>query len=479
MSTPQTKTELLKCAASSQYFIHEYCWLFDATRKAWLPFHLWPAQYRVLASLSRHLLHVILKARQLGLSWLCIAYALHMMLFEPGSVVLLFSRRDDEAKEMLNRLRGMHARLPDWLRQPLTTDNEHELAFANGSRAVSFATTKHSARSFTASLVIVDEAHFIQWFRQLLTAVKPTVDAGGQLIILSTINKEDPGGEFPLLFQEAHSGQNNYHATFLPWFARPDRDEDWYQAQQEDYSEDDLKQEYPATVAEALAPRSSAARFKSAWLDKAFVELDGAPHHTPATIYTPPQPGHRYLIPADPAEGAPTSDPSPAMVFDVETWEEVAVLHGQFEMHIFAGYLVALARDYNNAVIVPERNNHGHAVILQIRNLSYGHFIYWNPHDNKLGWLSNAKYKTLAVDHTAQVLREGGLTLHTQAAINELAIFEASTLKAPQGFHDDLAMTVIIGCAALRWPSARHSGDGESVVVEPEDWIDTTETGGW
>jgi len=44
---------------------------------------------------------------------------------------------------------------------------------------------------------------------------------------------------------------------------------------------------------------------------------------------------------------------------------------------------------------------------------------------------------------------------------------------------DDRAMTIINGLAALRWPSLRHRGTGESRIVEPEDIIDEHETGGW
>ncbi len=55
---------------------------------------------------------VILKARQLGISWLCLSYALWLMLFQAPATILLFSLREEEAKELLWRLRGMYERLP-------------------------------------------------------------------------------------------------------------------------------------------------------------------------------------------------------------------------------------------------------------------------------------------------------------------------------------------------------------------------------
>ena len=139
-------------------------------------------------------------------------------------------------------------------------------------------------------------------------------------------------------------------------------------------------------------------------------------------------PAATYIIAADPAEGDPNSDPSAATVIRKDTWEEVAHLHGQFEPTAFAGYLALLSTTYNHAEIIPERNNHGHAVIVALHEL--GAAIYRNPHDDKLGWLSNLKWKTLATDNAATAFKDGAITLHTQATYLELSRFSASTLES-------------------------------------------------
>ena len=422
---------------------------------------------------------IILKARQLGLTWLAIAYALWTLIFQPGSTVLLFSRRDEEATALLDRMHGMLDRLPTWLQPQITEDNRHELAFGGlGSRAQAFPTTKHSARSYTATLAIVDEADFIQWFRPLMNAVKPTIDAGGRLILLSTVDKETPDSEFKRLWMQAQDKDSSYHPIFLPWSAHPERDQAWYEKIKHDYLIDDLYQEYPASPAQALAPRQAAKRFHPDWLDACYQPAEDQEPDGLWAVYAPPQPGRQYLLAADPAEGSPRSDPSPATIFDTETWEEVAHLHGKFEPDILAGYLVAAARRYNDACVCVERNNHGHACQLAIEYLDAGDLLYRSPFDDKDGWLSNLKYKTLAVDNAAQVMREAGVTLHTEATTQELAMFEAATLKAPQGFTDDRAMTLIIGLAALRWPSTRLF-TGQSAIIHAEEEITEEETSGW
>ena len=456
MRVVNEREEYARCAVSPAYFIDNHCRIEDKILRQWIRFRLWPAQFGVLRDLKAHSQVIILKARRLGLTWLTIGYGLWDMLFRPGGGVLFFSRRDEEAVDLLERLRQMHLRLPPFLQASVGTDNDHELHFTRlGSRALCFPTTKHSGRSYEGSLAIVDEADYIRWFRQMMNAVKPTVEAGGQLFSISTADKEAPSSEFKRLWHGAVKGENNYHPIFLPWSARPDRDEDWYEAMKADYEEDDLFQEYPATPEEALAPRSSDKRFSTKWLT-ACSDVQGGEEGEIGipglVVFDEPEEGETYLVVADPAEGNPGSNPSAASVFDSQ-WRQVAVVHGRFEPDVFGGYLVQLARWYNDAVICVERNNHGHAVQLAIRNLGAGGLLYRNPFDKKRGWLSSPKYKVQAVDVTAQALREGDVMLRDQATINELAIFEAASLKAPSGMTDDLAMTVIIGIAALRWPS--------------------------
>ena len=60
--------------------------------------------------------------------------------------------------------------------------------------ALAFPTT--GGRSYTATLAIVDEADHTEDLDALLNAVKPTIDAGGRLILVSTVDKTRPGVRF-------------------------------------------------------------------------------------------------------------------------------------------------------------------------------------------------------------------------------------------------------------------------------------------
>ena len=134
--TEAQKQEWLACAESPLYFIHHYVHIYDALIKDWVPFKLWPAQARTLKVFQCSLLVIVIKARQIGLTWLALGYALWLMLFHPAATILLYSRRDDEAIDLLDfRLKGMYRRLPRWMRaRAVVADSKHEWELSNGWR---------------------------------------------------------------------------------------------------------------------------------------------------------------------------------------------------------------------------------------------------------------------------------------------------------------------------------------------------------
>ena len=444
----EQRLEVAKCYKSARYFIDTHCQIYDATVREWLPFRLGPAQRVALTAIVDNRLVVMLKARQLGLTWLVLAYSLWLMVFRPAATVLLFSRRDDEAVYLLDeRLKGMWRRLPDWLRSSYAApkDAAHEWGLSNGSTAYAFPTT--AGDTYTATLAVIDEADLVPDLGRLMTAVKPTIDGGGQMILLSRANKAEPESHFKAIYRAAKLGQNAWAPVFLPWQARPERDAAWYEAQRRDVlanttALDDLHEQYPATDAEALAPKTLDKRIAPAWLLACYAEgkplrVKGSPAIPGLRIYSPPKAGQRYVIGADPAEGNPTSDDSALVVLDVNTGEEVAGLAGKLQPATLAAHLDTIGTWYNRAALMVEKNNHGHAVLLWLRdNSRLSRLLGW---DGKEGWLSNTKGKSLLYDTTADAFREGDTTVHSFESYMQLASIEGSSLKAPQGQHDDRA----------------------------------------
>jgi hypothetical protein len=455
----QARIELLACAEDPGYFLDRYAFIYDATLADWVPFRLWSAQLDTLDTIRGHRLVVILKARQLGLTWLVLGFALHEMLFHAAATVLLFSRRDDEAVDLLRtRLRGMYDRLPTWLKvRSFQVDNDHEWQWSNGSRVLAFPTT--GGDSYTATLAIIDEADLVPDLDQQMRAVKPTIDGGGRMILLSRADKTRPLSPFKRIYTAARQGQNGWAPVFLPWHARPDRDAAWYEAQRQDIlartgAVDDLHEQYPATDAEALAPRSLDKRLPAEWLTRCYQHREsvtgsrGEPAIPGLTVYVPPIPGRRYVAGADPAEGNPTSDPSALEVLDVDSGEEVATLAGRFEPATFAAHVDAVGQWYNQAPAMVERNNHGHAVLLWLRDNS--RLLRLCGHDALPGWHTTTKAKALLYDRAGEALRDKDAVIHGLETFNELASVEGSTLRAPPGQPDDRAVAFVLAVVGRR-----------------------------
>lgn len=216
------------------------------------PFVFWPEQVRVATALFTHTLIVILKARQLGITWVLCAYALMLMLTKRDQTVLVFSQGQLEANNIIERIRFLYDNHTDRARFPaITEDNKSTLSFSNGSSVKSLPATKKAGRSFTASLVILDEFAFMTWGASLMKAVKPTIDNGGQLVVISSA--DGSGSTYHNFWLAAESGANRFHTIFLPWTAHPGRGDGWRDERQaEAMTPEDVMREYPATAEEAF-----------------------------------------------------------------------------------------------------------------------------------------------------------------------------------------------------------------------------------
>ena len=458
MAGKAERIEWLKCSEDPAYFLDTFAWIFNATERSWIQFSLWPAQMEVVDALvsGQHL--IVLKARQLGLTWLCLGYALWLMLFRPAAVILLFSKREDEAQELMLRLQGMYRYLPVWMQcRSALKENQSEFRLSNGSTALCFPTT--GGRSYTGTFVLADEADFIPELSGFLNAVKPTVDAGGQLALISTSDKSQPHSVFKRLFRAGWRKLNEYRALFLPWNARPERTQEWYATvrrdmYEQDGTEDNVQQEYPATPEEALSARSLDKRIPPAFLARVVCEATPLPLHfwgqdvplvDGLVLFRLPSKEGLYVVGVDPAEGNPTSDESALCVLDALTGEMMAVCAGRFQPDVMAQKAAQIGAFFNRADVMVERNNHGHSVLLWLRQKSGLRLL--NGPDGKPGWLSHAKGKALLYDSVTTACRDGGLIVYDNETARQLGALEGSSLRAPMGDRDDRADALALALA--------------------------------
>lgn len=239
--------------------IEEPSKLGDGAKKI-IPFNLWDFQRDLLPTIEHDRRVICLKARQLGITWVIAgAYPLWRMIHEPNTVVMVVSKGKPESQELIRRILGMYQRYTG--PKPAIAPGENNkslLGFVNGSRIMAVTAVPGAGRSFTGSILILDE---YDYYRNGLSATvfddaQPSVDAGNaQMFIISTANGED--GDLKIKWDATEKGELDFTPIFLPWHARPDRDEEWYRRKlRTTKSLNSVYREYPATPDEAFTPRT-------------------------------------------------------------------------------------------------------------------------------------------------------------------------------------------------------------------------------
>ena len=278
--THRAADEYARCAADPFYYVERYVHIECPEAQTLLqPFRLWPAQRPVLEAMAEKRRVMVLKARQLGMTWLALAEASRLLLCRPGRTVVCISRAENEARELVRRLGVIFGAMPQLIQPerqapegwagPVFRQNRMDLTirFEDGPPSVcrAFATSPGAARGFTADLILLDEWAFQPGDREVWASLLPLVNrpGGGRVIGLSTIRR---GSLFERLYKDPDCG---FEKLFLPWTADPGRDEAWYKATQAALGEDRTCQEYPASAEEALSIRGGSY----------FPEVRRASHH--------------------------------------------------------------------------------------------------------------------------------------------------------------------------------------------------------
>ena len=240
-------------------FLQKYCYIQDKIEGRPSLFRLWPAQLRILPDIFSALLLIVLKARQLGLTWLCAAYCLWMVLFQPMRLIIVISAKGDWAVEFLDRVYFMLKRLPVWMVPKVLKDTSEifRVHHAEGASEIkSLTTTEAGAQSKTPDILILDETCWNPYVRDIYNASLPGIEsAGGRIIVISNSIKGAPGwGWTKEIFVNSMKGLNGFRRVFMSWRDRPGRPDNFREMQVEaGMDQTDVIEHYPESETEAIA----------------------------------------------------------------------------------------------------------------------------------------------------------------------------------------------------------------------------------
>jgi len=219
----------------------------------------------------------------------------------------------------------------------------------------------------------------------------------------------------------------------------------------EKYPEDDML--CFLTTGSGFFERDILARKKLELMNQKPIEVHGNGDYV---VYKRRVKGRRYVIGADCCEGKEVSegnsDFNAAVVLDEETGEEMAAYRSKLPPEDYGVELVDIAREYNNALLGIERNNHGGTVLLVVqRQCMYGNIYYhkeWFRERKQVvevaGFPTNQRTRPIALNKCAAWVRDVPELIHDTTFVDEALVFvrdkKTGKPQAQAGCHDDTVM---------------------------------------
>lgn len=240
--TPELIQELRKCASDPVHFIRNYVWL-QHPKKGKMLFDLYDYQEELVRALQTERWTIALLARQMGKTQTISMFLLWFAMFVKDQTILIASKNNSHAMEIMDRIRFAYEELPHWLKAGCKYYNKHNIEFDNGSRIISQATTEKTGRGYSISKLYLDELAFINPNIQenMWASLAPTLSTGGSAIISST-----PNGDtelFAHLWHGAKMKQNSFRPMEFPWNRHPDRGEEYLQEMKGQLGDKKFRQE--------------------------------------------------------------------------------------------------------------------------------------------------------------------------------------------------------------------------------------------
>ena len=179
-------------------------------------------------------------------------------------------------------------------------------------------------------------------------------------------------------------------------------------------------------------------------------------------VWESPKKDHQYLVSVDPSTGR-GRDSSAYHVLDVTdpVIKQVATFHGKIPVDALATDSILTCRYYNNALWVPERNNHGEGLVAKgVNDIGYTNVYrykrdayYGASASNLLGWTTSKSTRPMALEALAEHVHNGLLEINCIRTVKEMRTFIFADdlglkAEAAKGTSDDLVMSLAIGIAA-------------------------------
>tara|TARA_B110000902_G_scaffold74442_2_gene88024 strand:- start:12504 stop:13841 length:1338 start_codon:yes stop_codon:yes gene_type:complete len=383
------------------------------------------------------------------------------MTFHKDRNVLALATTQATARNLVTKVQFMWENLPSWLKVDSVENNKLSLRLINGSKIQAKSSNADAARSEAVSLLIVDEAAFIDNIAETWASAQQTLATGGGAIVLST--PYGTGNWFHQTWVKAEAGENDFLPIKLPWDVHPERDQTWRDRQDELLGDPRLA----AQECDCDFASSGDIVFYNEYIElmekshvKEPLERRGVDQNL--WVWESADYSRNYMVVADVARGD-GKDFSAFHIIDIETNVQVAEYKGQIGTKEYGHLLVSIATEYNEAMLVIENANIGWATIQVAIDRNYNNLYYSQKsgeatvdsyfdqyQDNSkmtAGFTMSSRTRPMIIGKMQEYISDQGVTIQSRRLIEEMKVFiwKSGRAEAQTGYNDDLVMSFGIG----------------------------------
>jgi hypothetical protein len=421
--------------------------------------------------------NIVLKARQMGIStWVAGRFFLKTVT-QPGTLSVQVAHTQEAAEEIFRMVRRFHHELPEELRQGVlrtSRANARSLVFPelDSEYRVETAGDPNAGRGLTVQNLHCSEV--ARWpgdARATLAGLLAAMPAGGGEVVLESTAQ----GAHGCFYEEwMHAEANGWVRHFFPWWweasyclepgADAESEEERALVSKHGLTREQIafrrrlerqfgmlaRQEYPESADDCFLASGSCV-FDAEAIDRRLREVPAPMERRWAgalQVWLKPMPGRDYVVAVDPAGGGSEGDYAAMQVLDRATGLQCAEFQGRCGLLELAERAATLGREYNGAMLIVERNNHGAGVLAYLTGvLQYARLF---QQDGQAGWLTTAMSRPRVLQEVERLLGEGADSVMSSRLLREMKTFVRDArgrTGAAQGQHDDLVMAMGIALA--------------------------------
>jgi hypothetical protein len=437
---------------------------------------------QVAFALRRKRQNIVVKARQMGLTtWIAGRFFLKTITAR-GVMTVQVAHTREAAESIFRMVQRFWECLPEAMRKGClkrSRANVGQMVFPelDSEFRVLTASDENAGRGLTVQNMHLSEVS--RWpgdAAATLAGMRAALIPGGELVLEST-----PNGAYGCFYEEwLQADENGVAKHFFPWWMEPA----YVSAEVTDLREDELElmeahnlsyaqigfrrglqqnyrglcvQEF-AEDAELCFRSTGECCFDMDALEarlKTVEDVQGTRRNGRGLIFLPARPGREYIVALDPAGGGSDGDYAVVQVIDMESGAQCAELQQRLRPLELTRAAVELAREYSTpgqpALIVVERNNHGHGVLAHLEKGE----AYDNVYGSKgvPGWLTTSSSKPAIVSDLDALLVGQPELFRSRRLLEECRTFVTHAngrSGAANGAHDDCVMAFAIAQAVRK-----------------------------